>query len=487
VLEKMRDPKRAKNIAAYIIFGFICFIFVFVGLVPDRTGITATGTAATVNDTVISTLDFQERVNMIEKQMGNAFNSLPAAQRQERTRMLRENALDELVNYELVFQSARRVGVLPTVGATRDLIVNIPAFQEEGRFTRELYERYLNYRNTSASAFEDKVQRDVVIGQLRELFVTAMQTPKDLRALDQQVQDTKLNLEFVKIDPKALEDAGLVSSSDVDAYLAKADNKKKVQSYYDSHKDEFGGKEEVHARHILIKGTTEESLKKIKDIRAQALKGDFAKLAEKYSEDEGSKTRGGDLNFFGHGQMVKEFEDAAFSLPVGQISEPIKTSFGYHIIKVDEKRGGKVKPLAEVEKDIAKKMVVDEQKDKFLKEVADTLKAKKDISSQVARLKLKWQETGEFALGQYGVPKIEAGEEALTAALSLKKVGEVYPDLVRAGPENYILRLKSLKTPESTKLESGTSYPSGGNETLGLWAEELKKSARIRKNESILN
>lgn len=135
-----------------------------------------------------------------------------------------------------------------------------------------------------------------------------------------------------------------------------------LRAYYDQHKSEF---EEVKASHILVrfKGspvplksgqkelTDEEALAKAKDIRAKLLAGaDFATLAKTESDDSGSGANGGSLGTFGHGRMVKVFEDAAFSLPVGQVSEPVKSQFGYHIIKVDERTEKKfedVKPQIE--------------------------------------------------------------------------------------------------------------------------------------------
>ncbi len=122
-----------------------------------------------------------------------------------------------------------------------------------------------------------------------------------------------------------------------------------VKSYYEEHKSEY---EQVKASHILIrfKGSTvplrpgekdlteEEALAKAKALHDQLAKGaDFAALAKAESDDTGSGEKGGSLGTFGHGRMVPVFEQAAFSLPVGQISEPLKSQFGYHIIKVEER------------------------------------------------------------------------------------------------------------------------------------------------------
>lgn len=124
-----------------------------------------------------------------------------------------------------------------------------------------------------------------------------------------------------------------------------------VRAYYDAHKSDY---EQVRARHILIRSagspapadsgkkelTDEEALAKAKELRKKLADGaDFAALASAESDDTGSKVNGGDLNFFKHGQMVGPFEQAAFSMNVGDISEPVKTQFGYHIIKVEAKKG----------------------------------------------------------------------------------------------------------------------------------------------------
>src|SRR5579859_240896 len=137
-----------------------------------------------------------------------------------------------------------------------------------------------------------------------------------------------------------------------------------VEKYYNDHKSEY---ERVKARHILIrtKGsgapaggkkelTDEEALEKAKALRAQIVAGgDFATIAKAESDDPGSGANGGDLNSFGHGQMVPPFEQAAFALPVGQISEPVKSQFGYHLILVEKHES---KTLDEVRPEIEKKL-----------------------------------------------------------------------------------------------------------------------------------
>ncbi len=158
---------------------------------------------------------------------------------------------------------------------------------------------------------------------------------------------------------------------------------KDIEKYYQEHKERYREPEAVKARHILIEvpqGASKEqeakARQKAEEIRKRALQGeDFAKLAQKYSADPGSRNKGGDLGFFTHGQMVKEFEQAAFALKPGQISAPVRTAFGYHIIKVEAHRPAKQKSLAEV-KDQIKEEMLQEQQEALLNQALQELKKK---------------------------------------------------------------------------------------------------------------
>ncbi len=146
---------------------------------------------------------------------------------------------------------------------------------------------------------------------------------------------------------------------------------KEAKDFYEKHKDLYIEPEAIHARHILIqvsqnasKKEKEAALKKAQQIYEKLLKGeDFSTLAKKYSADPGTRDKGGDLGFFTRGQMIKEFEDAAFALKVGEISPPVRTPLGYHIIKVEEKRPAKQKSYEEVKQQIKQELLQQRQEE----------------------------------------------------------------------------------------------------------------------------
>jgi peptidyl-prolyl cis-trans isomerase C len=127
----------------------------------------------------------------------------------------------------------------------------------------------------------------------------------------------------------------------------------KIKARYDELASKYKPQDEVRARHILVK-TEDEANDLIKQIKGGA---DFAKLASDKSEDKGSAKSGGDLNYFAHDAMVKPFADAAFAMKVGEVGDkPVKTEFGYHVIKVEDKRKSSAPPLAEVKDQIVNRL-----------------------------------------------------------------------------------------------------------------------------------
>lgn len=152
-----------------------------------------------------------------------------------------------------------------------------------------------------------------------------------------------------------------------------------LQRDYEKNRESYREAEQVKARHILIgtrgTGLTDAVARARADsVREALVQGaDFAQLAERYSDDPSSKTRGGDLGFFERGRMVPEFSDTSFALPVGRISMPVKTTFGYHVIRVDEKKPEGIKPFDQVRAEIRRKMA-QARGDSLAKRNADTMR-----------------------------------------------------------------------------------------------------------------
>ncbi len=157
-------------------------------------------------------------------------------------------------------------------------------------------------------------------------------------------------------------------------------NEREIKEYYKKNKERYKEPEGVHVKHILIyipkdadKATEKKALEKAKQIRAQILKGaKFEELAKIYSDDAGSKKKGGDLGIIKKGQTIPEFEKVIFKLKPGEISRPIRSSYGYHIVKVEEKIPEKILPFEEV-KDLVKEDYLQKKQEELMRQILQKL------------------------------------------------------------------------------------------------------------------
>lgn len=198
--EKMKRKLSAKSVTAIILFGAIIMVFVFFGLPSHMGG--GVGAVARVNDTFISVADFQQEESRIEEYYKNLFGTQMdfSSQRQ----LLRQQALENLVRMELVSQGAEHNGIYATDAEVREFIVkDIPVFQQNGRFQRDFYGRYLESVRMSPGKFEDKVRKDITNVRTRYLFELASRiSPAELNVM-QQMRSTQMNVSFAKIDEEA--------------------------------------------------------------------------------------------------------------------------------------------------------------------------------------------------------------------------------------------------------------------------------------------
>jgi peptidyl-prolyl cis-trans isomerase D len=238
-----------------------------------------------------------------------------------------------------------------------------------------------------------------------------------------------------------------------------------LQAYYDQHRDEYRVPEQVKVSHILIKTPlpapgAKEDEKAVADARTKAegvlkeLKagGNFAKLAEKYSDDPGSARSGGDLGWIGRGRTVPEFEKAAFSLGKGQTSDLVKSSYGFHIIHVEDKQEAHLKSLAEVKSEIEEK--VKQQKTARATEAAANAllsQARTDGFDKAAVAKGQAAVTTEFFSRTDHLPGLAANPQFMDAVFS--EADKAPPDVVQV-PQGYVVfQLLAIKPPATPTFE----------------------------------
>jgi peptidyl-prolyl cis-trans isomerase D len=238
-----------------------------------------------------------------------------------------------------------------------------------------------------------------------------------------------------------------------------------LQAYYDQHREEYRVPEQVKVSHILIKTPlpapgAKEDAKAIADARAKAegvLKevkagGDFAKLAEKYSDDPGSAKSGGDLGWIGRGRTVPEFEKAAFSLGKGQTSDLVKSSYGFHIIHVEDKQEAHLKTLAEVKSEIEEK--VKQQKAARATEAAANAllsQARTDGFDKAAAAKGQAAVTTQFFSRTDNLPGVAANPQFMDAVFNEPE--KAPPDVVQI-PQGYaVFQLLAIKPPATPTFE----------------------------------
>ena len=368
-----------------------------------------------------------------------------------------QQILQQMVDERAQLAEARRLGVSVSDAEVRERILSIPAFQENGAFIGDQrYQQLLRMQRPpmTAAEFEDNVRRQLTVQKLRSSVTDWMSvTDKDLEQ-EYRRRNDKVKLAVVSLTADSFRTQVTVSDGDIAGYFAdhkdefKIPEKRKIryllididalrakvvvppseiERTYNNNLEQYSTPEQVRASHILLKteGKDDAAVKaKAEDILRQARAGaDFAELAKKYSEDEASQKNGGDLDYFGRGRMVAEFDQAAFALEPGKISDLVKTQYGYHIIKVVDKKAATTRPLADVRQQIQDQLAY-ERAQAQASDLAQALEkeiTKPSDLDRVAKEKgLTVQESGFFARDE---PILGLGQspEAASRAFEMKQ------------------------------------------------------------------
>jgi len=317
----------------------------------------------------------QRQVAEYRRTLGDAFDPEAAAD------FLDEAAARTLVRRAILAREAERMGLLVTEAEVREYLRSIPgAADESGRIDQDVVTTYAEREYGTVSRFEASL-RDDLLSQKASRIVRESVAVSDAEVRQVlEYRQEEVEIAYVTFDPATLSADQEFEDAEVEAFLAENDDR--VRALYDSRESEFDQPEQVRARHILIRipsgddAEAADALAKTQteEARARLTAGeDFAVVAEELSADPGSKTRGGDLGFFPRGRMVKPFEDAAFALAPGELSEPVKTIHGWHLIQTEELRPAKLIPYADARAGLARETLQEETGEAGAREAAEKL------------------------------------------------------------------------------------------------------------------
>jgi peptidyl-prolyl cis-trans isomerase D len=351
---------------------------------------------ATVEGTPITEREFSDALREQQQRMRQIFGPNVDPEVFDSSEA-RQALLDSMISQRVVAANAMQSRLTVTDETLRDTIVSIPAFQADGRFSREAYESVLRAQNPplTPAQFEARLRYDLALAQLTQAVADSAITPRSvlerLAALETEVREVSHarvpaqefagRVEVDEAQAKAYYDANVaefrapervraeyvVLSAEA---LARRNpvTEKEVKAAYEARAAAYRVEEQRRASHILVK-SREEAEKLAAEVKKSPER--FAELAKQHSEDPGSAEKGGDLGFFGPGMMVKPFEEAVFGMKEGEISGPVESEFGFHIIRLTGIQPAKARPLDEVRKEIEEELTRQRAGHKFA-EAAET-------------------------------------------------------------------------------------------------------------------
>ncbi len=329
---------------------------------------------ASVDGEEISQKEFLSEFNPKKRQLQQELAEKYTA---EFDSILKQSTLESIINRRLLDQLAENMGHATTAEELQILIQSNNVFKVDGQFSLERYKKLLALNGYSDVKYESTKLAELTQGQIKtNLLDSAFVTPSALKNL-QALNDQQREFSYIQLNANNYSDKVKVAAESVkDFYdnqkesffepqklkvdfvelsldqISKAIqvNDDELFNFYEDEKERFTTEEERQAQHILV-----EFEQQAKQVVTQLNEGaDFAKLAAKHSQDTGSKDAGGDLGFFTLGVMMPEFEAKVFSMKVGEVSSPVKTEFGYHVIKLNAIQAGDIKPFESVRDDLTK-------------------------------------------------------------------------------------------------------------------------------------
>lgn len=436
MLQSIRDGLQSRKWLMYLVLGALALVFAAwgaYGIVNFNAGGSTYAAEAGGQKIPIETAR-NAWINQQSQYQQRLGGEIPAAQKA----FLQDRLLESLIRESLLTARSHDLGYRVSEQTVRDAIRSEPAFQIEGQYSSEVARERLAQAGISLPAFETELRGSLQRAQLQNgIMISDFRTPTEIQRM-RSLQDERREVRYALLSPDKYSADIQVDDAAIQAYykahqaqymtpesahlqyaelrldqlasqvtLSDAD----VQAAYDKHKDRYVEPEKRHGRHILIPlGKDEAAAKKLADdVLAQAKAGkDFGALAKQYSQDPGSADKGGDLGWADRNQFVGPFADALFSMNTGEIRGPVKTQFGFHIIRLDEIQAGKTKPLESVRPEIEAELKRNAATDKF-GEIQEQIQSHleqsgNDLGALARQFNLQTGDVPQFLKGAGGAP-----------------------------------------------------------------------------------
>ena len=515
----MLDILRAKSrsVLTYVLFGIIIVVFV-VSFGPGSQGCQVEGLSANsaveIDGYVVAPADYEEAY-------GNLFRTYQARMGQTFTRELadqlglRNVAMNQLVDRVLVVQEAKKRGLRVTPDEINRAVWAITSFQTDGKFDIELYRRAVRQAYGSESRFEERLVDDLLFQKMMALIrENALVSEEEIRAAWMADAD-RVNLAYVRFPIAAARKEVKVTDAEVTALL-KSDAAR-VQKAYEASAARFDVKKKVKARHILVRvpegapaAQDEAARKKAEGIAERVKKEPFAQVAKEVSEDTASREKGGDLGTFGPGLMAKPFEDAAFALQPGQVSAPVRTRFGWHVILVEGVEEGRVIPLKEVEKVLAREILetqgAEKIADRRAREALAQVRAGKKLEvlfpvappdakkggPMLGGEPLVARDTGFFNPAGASAPGLGDAPALYAAAAAATAAGQALPAVYATPAGPVVAQVKERQRPDPALYDRQREEVASRlgarrqTEVETAWMKTLRDGAKIQVNDALL-
>lgn len=481
MLQNIRD--NSQGWIAKTIIGVIVVLMALTGFDAIIQSTSNSQNAADVNGEKITQSSLNAAVDMQRRQLIQQFGKDFDASLLD-DKLLRQASLDSLVDRTLLLQGAKEAGMGFSDASLDQLILQTPAFQVDGKFNAARFDQILQQQGMSRMEFRERLKQDVLVSQLQASlaasnFVTDAELENFVR-LDKQTRD--FASQTIHIDTKSID----ISDDE-------------LKAYYDEHKDQYMSPEQVvveyvelrkesffaqaeasdeelqalyqkeianlaeqrRAAHILLevndKLSDEQAKAKLAEVAERLKQGeDFAKLAEEVSQDPGSASNGGDLGFAGPGVYDPEFEKSLYALKKDEVSAPVRSSFGWHLIKLLDVQAPEVPSFDSLKAKLEREVKAQQVEQRFVeaaKELEEASFEASDLAQPAQELGLQVQTSGAF--GREGGEGVAANRQVVQAAFS----PEVLEDGANSGaieldPDTtLVLRVKEHKKPTLLPLE----------------------------------